>query len=98
LYDRGQWITASVKSGKADVVIVAEGSSPECDRASAEDTAGVEEQGMSSKGQPGNPSTSLRPGVSEKLHLDNELEERTQTKRSEQGIGGRAKETEKGKW
>jgi hypothetical protein len=37
-------------NGKADVVIVAEGSSPECAMASAKDTTGVEEQGMSSKG------------------------------------------------
>jgi hypothetical protein len=40
----------SRNSGKADVVIVAEGSSPECAKASAEDTTGVEEQGMSSRG------------------------------------------------
>jgi len=39
-----------VKAGKADVVIVAEGSSPEREKASAEETTGVEEQGMSSKG------------------------------------------------
>jgi hypothetical protein len=50
LYSCGQWITASGKSGKADVVIVAEGSSPEYAKASAEETTGVEEQGMSSKG------------------------------------------------
>jgi hypothetical protein len=40
----------SKNSGKADVFIVAEGSSPEWAKASAEDTTGVEEQGMSSKG------------------------------------------------
>jgi hypothetical protein len=40
----------SKNSGKADVFIVAEGSSPECERASTEETTGVEEQGMSSKG------------------------------------------------
>lgn len=34
---------------KADVVIVAEGSSPKCARASAEDTTGVEERGMKLK-------------------------------------------------
>jgi len=40
----------SRSSGKADVVIEAEGSSPEGDKTSAEDPTGVEEQGMSSKG------------------------------------------------
>ena len=43
-------ITVSFFDGKADVVIVAEGSSPRHDRASDGDTTGVEEQGMSSKG------------------------------------------------
>jgi len=50
LYNRGQQITASKSSGKADVIIVAEGSSPERAKASAEDTTGVEEQGMKSRG------------------------------------------------
>ena len=36
--------------GKADAVNEAEGSSPECAKASAEETTGVEEQGMNSKG------------------------------------------------
>jgi hypothetical protein len=36
--------------GKADVLIETEGSRPECDMASAEDTTGVEEQGMRSRG------------------------------------------------
>ena len=35
---------------KADAVNEAEGRSPECVKASAEDTTGVEEQGMNSKG------------------------------------------------
>jgi len=36
--------------GKADAVMWVEGSSPECAKASAEETTGVEEQGMNSKG------------------------------------------------
>ena len=36
--------------GKADVVIEMEGSSPGYDKASVQDTTGVEEQGMSSRG------------------------------------------------
>jgi hypothetical protein len=36
--------------GKANAVIEAEGSRPECAKASTEVTTGVEEQGMSSRG------------------------------------------------
>ena len=43
-------INAREIGGKADVLIETEGSSPECAKASAEDTTGVEEQGMSSRG------------------------------------------------
>jgi hypothetical protein len=45
------------KGGKANAVIGAEGSRPECAKASAGVTTGVEEQGMSSKGYPGNLDT-----------------------------------------
>lgn len=56
LYNRGQAGKKIAKDkrrnigGKADAVIEVEGSSPEYAKASAEDTTGVEEQGMSSKG------------------------------------------------
>jgi hypothetical protein len=43
-------IAVRVTTGKADAVIEAEGNSPECARASAEDTTGVEERGMNLKG------------------------------------------------
>ena len=42
------------KSGKADAVKEVEGSSPEYEKASIQDTTGVEDQGMGSKGQIGN--------------------------------------------
>ena len=42
------------ESGKADAVKKAEGSSPEYEKASIQDTTGVEDQGMGSKGQIGN--------------------------------------------
>jgi hypothetical protein len=42
-------IAVRVTTGKADAVIEAEGNSPECARASAEDTTGVEERGMNLK-------------------------------------------------
>jgi hypothetical protein len=42
------------KGAKADAVSGAEGSSPRCVRASAEDTSGVAERGMHSQGEPGN--------------------------------------------
>ena len=42
-------ITAQ-NSGKADAVNEVEGSSPECDKASTEDTTGVEERGMPTEG------------------------------------------------
>ena len=56
LYNRGQVkkkspsINAKILGGKADAVIEVEGSRPECAKASAEVTTGVEEQGMSSRG------------------------------------------------
>jgi len=56
LYNRGQAkkksprINAKILGGKADAVNEAEGSNPGCDKASVEDTTGVEEQGMSAKG------------------------------------------------
>ena len=42
-------ITAKSMGGKADTVKRVEGSSPECVRASVQDTTGVEERGMSSQ-------------------------------------------------
>jgi hypothetical protein len=36
--------------GKADTIMRVEGSSPKCDKASTEDTTGVEGRGMHSKG------------------------------------------------
>ena len=42
------------ESGKADAVKQAEGRSPEYERASIQDTTGVEDQGMGSNGQIGN--------------------------------------------
>jgi len=43
-------INARNIGGKADVLILTEGSSPKHDKASVQDTTGVEEQGMSSRG------------------------------------------------
>ena len=43
-------ITVSKFDGKADTIKRVEGSSPECVKASAEDTTGVEERGMYLKG------------------------------------------------
>jgi len=43
-------INAKILGGKANAVIEVEGSRPECVKASAEVTTGVEEQGMSSRG------------------------------------------------
>jgi len=55
LYNRGQVkkITKDKRrniGGKANAVIEAEGSNPGHEKASVEDTTGVEEQGMSSRG------------------------------------------------
>jgi len=50
LYSRGQWDNRSGISGKADAVMQAESSSPEYVKASVQDTTGVEEQGMLTKG------------------------------------------------
>jgi hypothetical protein len=41
MYSCGQWITASSLSGKADTVKQVEGNSPECEKASTEETTGV---------------------------------------------------------
>ena len=50
LYSRGQQDNRELYSGKADAVMQAESSSPECDKASVQDTTGVEEQGMRTEG------------------------------------------------
>ena len=56
MYNRGQAEKKIAKDkrqrigGKADAVIEVEGSRPECAKASAEVTTGVEEQGMRSRG------------------------------------------------
>ena len=56
MYNRGQTNVVVRRDkrqrigGKADAVIEVEGSRPECAKASAEVTTGVEEQGMSSRG------------------------------------------------
>jgi hypothetical protein len=48
MYSCGHWITS--QEGKADALDAAEGSSPECAMASIQDTTGVLDQGMDSKG------------------------------------------------
>jgi hypothetical protein len=50
LYSGGHWITVSMNDGKADTVMRVKGSSSGHEKVSVQDTTGVEERGMSSKG------------------------------------------------
>ena len=46
----GHWIASRKSEVKADVVVMTEGSSSDCDMVSSQDTTGVRDQGMQSQG------------------------------------------------